>query len=480
MFAPSDSEDANLQQLQMRQESDSVGELELPATVYYGIQSLRAAENFPISHRGLHPCLIANLARIKIAAAKANFEAAVLSAERRDAIIEVCAEILAGEHADAFIVDEIQGGAGTSANMNMNEVIANRGSELLSGRIADHEVLHPNDHVNASQSTNDVFPSAGRLSAIELSDALINSLESLKEAFRAKAKSFAGIYKIGRTQLQDAVPVSLCHSFKAYARGIDHDIRHLREALVCMRQINLGGTAIGTGANAPKVYRHRVVPILSEVFGSPLEQADDLLSATQNLSDFVYLSGAIKAVAVTLSKISNDLRLLSSGPRAGLGELRLPPRQNGSSIMPGKINPVIPEVVSQVCFAVCGNDLCISMAAEAGQLELNAFEPVLFSRLFDSLTCLQEACDTFRIRCVNGIEAQRERIQANLEHSLYGATALAPYIGYDLSSTIAHEALRTRHSIREVALQYSDLSAEQIDEVLNIKRLIEEDENAES
>lgn len=454
-----------------RLEEDAVGMMELPATALYGIQSLRGAINFPITGHPLHPIFIQNLAKIKKACALSNYHCKLLTAEQRNAIVGACDEIIHGRHHRSFIVDEIQGGAGTTANMNANEVIANRASELMGGAIADHTLCHPLDHVNRSQSTNDVFPTAGRLTALDLMDHLFPVLEFLKSIFLDKSIEFANVYKIGRTQLQDAVPMRLGQSFMAYAHAVDRDLNHLRKAYDSMLTINLGGTAIGTSANAPDDYVETVVPELSRITGHPLKQAVDLIDATQNLSDFVFLSGAVKSAAVSLSKISNDLRLLSSGPRAGFGEIKLPPVQNGSSIMPGKINPVIPEVMNQVCFAIIGNDTTISMAVEAGQLELNAFEPVLFSRLFDSLYSLRTAVQTLAVHCVRGIEARPDKITELLNQSLYGATALAPTLGYDVASSLAKKALKENMSIRDVVLNEKLLSPEELDRILDVRKM---------
>ncbi len=459
-----------------RLEEDAVGIMEIPETALYGIQSLRGAINFPITGHGMHPIFIANLAKIKKACARANYLCKLLSREQVTAITAACDEIIQGKHHRSFIVDEIQGGAGTTANMNANEVIANRASELMGGKIADHKLCHPLDHVNRSQSTNDVFPTAGRLTALDLMNDLFPVLEYLKSIFLDKSIEFANVYKIGRTQLQDAVPMRLGQSFMAYAHAVDRDIKHMKKAYEAMLTLNLGGTAIGTSANAPEQYVQAVVPELCAITGLPLKQAVDLIDATQNLSDFVFLSGAVKSAAVSLSKIANDLRLLSSGPRAGFGEIKLPPVQNGSSIMPGKINPVIPEVVNQVCFAIIGNDTTISMAVEAGQLELNAFEPVLFSRLFNSIYSLRTAVQTLAVHCVKGIEARPDKISELLNQSLYGATALAPTLGYDVASSLAKKALKENISIRDVVLNENLLSPEELDKILDVKQMFRQEE----
>ena len=365
----------------MRTERDSIGSLELPDDAYYGIQSARAKQNFPLSGGTMRPEMIESLVQIKKAAARANAEAGILGRDIAEAIIAACGEILNGSLRGHFIVDPVQGGAGTSANMNANEVIANRATQLLGGRLGEYRV-HPNDHVNMSQSTNDVFPSAGKLTTLKLLINLDVALAQLIDAFDRKAVEFKDIPKLGRTQLQDAVPVRLGQEFSAYSHALERCRQRILASREEMRVLNMGATAIGTSINAPKPYLSRVVPLLEEETGMRLRQAPDLIEATQNLDGFVEISGAVKNCALTLSKIANDLRLLSSGPRGGFEEIHLPARQHGSSIMPGKINPVMPEVVTQVAFRVAGNDLTIGMAAEAGQLELNAFEPILFHSLF--------------------------------------------------------------------------------------------------
>ena len=352
-----------------RVEKDSIGTKDVPEDVYYGVQSLRAAENFHITGLNMHPEIINSLAYIKKAAAITNCEINLLDKKRADAIVKACDEILAGQHHEDFIVDPIQGGAGTSINMNANEVIANRAIELLGGQKGDYSIVHPNDHVNCGQSTNDVIPTAGKMTSLRLLQNLKKELLRLHSAFSEKAEEFDHVIKMGRTQMQDAVPIRLGQEFKAYSVAVMRDIRRMDIAMDEMRSLNMGGTAIGTGINADEAYLKRIVPNLSEVSGMDFIQAFDLIDSTQNLDPFVSVSGAIKACAVTLSKIANDLRLMSSGPRAGFHEINLPAKQNGSSIMPGKVNPVIPEVVNQVAFNVIGNDMTITMAAEAGQLE---------------------------------------------------------------------------------------------------------------
>ena len=371
-----------------RIEKDSIGTRDIPGDVYYGVQSLRAAENFHITGLRMHPEIINSLAYIKKAAAITNCEVGMLEKRKAQAIVQACDEILAGKFREDFIVDPIQGGAGTSLNMNANEVIANRAIELLGGNKGDYSIINPNDDVNCSQSTNDVIPTAGKMTSLRLLKNLKHELLQLHGALCKKAEEFNDVIKMGRTQLQDAVPIRLGQEFRAYSVAIMRDIHRMEKAMGEMRTLNLGGTAVGTGLNADEAYLHRIVPILSEVSDMDLAQAYDLIDATQNLDVFVAVSGAVKACAVTLSKIANDLRLMSSGPRAGLAEINLPAKQNGSSIMPGKINPVIPEVVNQVAFNIIGNDVTITMAAEAGQLELNAFEPIVFYCMFQSIDTL--------------------------------------------------------------------------------------------
>ena len=410
--------------MKTRIEADSIGSLEVPSDAYYGVQSLRAKWNFPITGTPIHPVMIQNLAKIKKAAAISNREAQRLPEEKAAAIIYACDEIIAGKLKDQFIVDGIQGGAGTSANMNANEVIANRAIEILGGTKGDYTIVHPNDHVNMAQSTNDVIPSAGKLTVLDLLPDLLHALESLHAALLDKSQEFDHILKMGRTQLEDAVPMRLGQSFHAYATMIERDIRRIERARKELFTLNLGGTAIGTTINASDYYLHHIVPTLAAVTGYPLMQADDLFDATENLDGFVTISNTLKTCAVNLSKMCNDLRLLSSGPRTGFGEINLPPMQNGSSIMPGKINPVIPEVVTQVAFHVIGNDTTITMAAEAGQMELNAFEPVVFYSLFSSITSMTGAVNTLVKNCILGITANEKRCEDLVSKSVGITTAL--------------------------------------------------------
>ncbi len=450
-----------------RTEKDSIGEKKVPEDVYYGVQSLRAAENFHITGLNMHPEIINSLAYIKKAAAITNCEIGILDKDRATAIVQACDEIIEGKFHKDFIVDPIQGGAGTSLNMNANEVIANRAIEILGGKKGDYSVVNPNDHVNCGQSTNDVIPTAGKMTSLRLLKVLKEELLRLHKAFAQKAEEFDHVIKIGRTQMQDAVPIRLGQEFHAYSVAVLRDINRMDKAMDEMRFLNMGGTAIGTGINADKVYLNRIVPNLVEVSGMDFVQAFDLIDATQNLDPFVAVSGAIKACAVTLSKIANDLRLMSSGPRAGFGEINLPPKQNGSSIMPGKVNPVIPEVVNQVAFNVIGNDITITMAAEAGQLELNAFEPIIFYCMFQSIDTLAYAVRTFVNNCVSGITANEERCEELAENSIGLITAISPHVGYQKAADIAKKALKTGKSVRSLILEEDLMSKEELDCILN-------------
>ena len=384
-----------------------------------------------------------------------------------DAIVRACDEIAAGRLHEAFIVDPIQGGAGTSLNMNANEVIANRAIELLGGEKGDYAPVHPNDHVNYGQSTNDVFPSAGKLAVLKLLVRAQIQLERLSEALEAKAEEFDDVLKMGRTQMQDAVPIRLGQEFRAYSRVVRRDIARFERAKDEMRRLNMGGTAIGTGINADERYLRRIIPNLSKVTGLELVQASDLIDATQNLDGLVAVSGAVKTCAVNLSKMSNDLRLMSSGPRCGFSEINLPPRQNGSSIMPGKVNPVIPEVVSQVAFNIIGNDVTVTMAAEAGQLELNAFEPIIFYNLIQSVETLTYAVHTFVDNCVTGITANRERCRDMVEHSVGIITALCPHVGYEKAAEVAKRAIETGAPVRRLILEEGLLDEAALDKILD-------------
>lgn len=450
-----------------RTEKDSIGYMNVPEDAYYGVQAQRASENFQITGLHMHPAFIINMARIKKAAAITNRNALRLSPDKSDAIIRACDEIIHGKWMDQFIVDPIQGGAGTSANMNINEVIANRAGELLGDKKGAYDKIHPNDHVNMAQSTNDVIPTAGKLTVLTLMTPLIQELSRLHDALMKKSEEFDDVIKMGRTQLQDAVPMRLGQTFHGYASMIERDILRLTDVSREMYTVNLGGTAIGSCINTSPAYLHNIVPCLSSITGYPLLQAKDLFDATENLDGFVSVSGAVKTCAVDLSKMCNDLRLLSSGPRTGLGEIHLPAMQNGSSIMPGKVNPVIPEVVTQAAFLVAGHDLTITMAAEAGQMELNAFEPVVFYNLFESLTALTGAVSTLTDHCITGITADRERCRTLMEASAGIATALCPYIGYQKSAEIAKAALKSNRTVRELVLEEHLMTAAELEQVLD-------------
>ena len=451
-----------------RKEADSIGTMEVPMKAYYGVQTLRAKKNFHITGRPLHPEFIKNLVRIKKAAAYTNMTAHILDEKIGNAIVKACDEIIEGKLHSQFIVDAIQGGAGTSANMNANEVIANRAIEILGGEKGDYTIVHPNDHVNMAQSTNDVIPSAGKLTILALLPGLLEQLERLHKALRDKSIEFDDVVKMGRTQLQDAVPIRLGQSFEAYAAVIERDIRRIRSLDSEIKVLNIGATAVGTAINVNPVYLFHIIRNVNLVCGTDCSQAEDLFDATQNLDGFVHTSAALRVCAVNLSKICNDLRLLSSGPKAGLGEINLPPKQNGSSIMPGKINPVIPEVVSQVAYNVIGNDVTVTMAAEAGQLELNAFEPVIFYKIFESIDTLRGAVETLIDNCILGITANRERCLALVESSAALATALCPALGYKKSAEIAKKCNRTGIPVRQIVLEEGLLPEEELDRYLSL------------
>jgi aspartate ammonia-lyase len=437
----------------IRTEHDFLGDRTIPAAAYWGVHSARAVENFPISGQAVSqwPELVRALAYVKKAAAQANCELGVLDAERTQAIVAACDELIGGALHEQFVVDVIQGGAGTSTNMNANEVIANRALEHLGHARGDYARLHPNDHVNASQSTNDVYPTALRVAAWFGIEALLAAMAELRGAFEAKAAEFAAVLKIGRTQLQDAVPMTLGQEFLAFAIMIREDEQRLREARALITEVNLGATAIGTGINAPAGYAEIVIPLLAQASGVPVVKAENLVEATQDTGAFVQLSGVLKRVACKLSKTCNDLRLLSSGPQAGFGDIRLPPRQAGSSIMPGKVNPVIPEVMNQVAFEVIGNDVTITMASEAGQLQLNAFEPIMGWSLYKSIAHLTRACRTLQLNCVEGIQANHELLARRVAESVTLVTALNPIIGYEKAALIAKTALASGGTIAETA-----------------------------
>jgi len=450
-----------------RVEADSIGTKNIPAEAYYGVQSLRAMENFSITGQNLHREMINSLARLKKACAMANAAAGVIAPRIATAIEQACDLILAGKYHDQFIVDPIQGGAGTSINMNANEVIANIAIELLGGEKGNYTIVHPNDHVNYGQSTNDVIPTAGKMTALVLLQELENTLNIMRKALQHKARDFDAILKMGRTQMQDAVPIRLGQEFGAYATAVERGLRRIQIAKEELYVINMGGTAIGTGLNADKEYFRNISATLAALTGISFRQAPDLIDATQNIDCFASVSSALKNCAITISKIANDLRLMSSGPRTGFGEINLPARQNGSSIMPGKVNPVIPEVVSQVAFKIAGNDVAIAMAVEGGQMELNAFEPVVFECLFQSITILNNAVHTFVYNCIDGITANEERCRELLDSSVGIVTALCPHIGYARAADLAKEALAKRIPVRSLLLENNILTEAELDKILN-------------
>ena len=458
-----------------RLEHDLLGDYQVPINAYWGVHTARAVDNFPISGVPIGPyrSLIRALAIVKQAAAQANYELGELSAEINDAISKACQEVADGKFDGEFVVDAIQGGAGTSTNMNANEVIANRAIEILGGTKGDYDIVHPLNDVNKSQSTNDVYPTALKLALILEINELLKAMAHLQGAFQGKADEFKDVIKMGRTQLQDAVPMTLGQEFATFSRMTMEDIQRLQETVPLLREINLGGTAIGTGLNAPAGYAQKACSILSKLSGFDFMVAEDMVEATQDAGVFVMVSGVLKRIAVKLSKTSNDLRLLSSGPRAGLDEINLPPRQAGSSIMPGKVNPVIPEVVNQIAFAVIGNDVTVTMAAEAGQLQLNAFEPIMCRALMMSITQLRQGCYVLADACVSGITANVEKLRMSVEQSIGLVTVISPLLGYENATIVAQKALADGTSVRQVVLELELMTADQFDELLgNIDALV--------
>jgi aspartate ammonia-lyase len=457
-----------------RMEHDLLGDREVPDEALYGVQTLRALENFPITGTPLRefPELIVALAAVKEAAALANEELGLLAPETAQLIVQAAREVRAGRHHEHFLVDMIQGGAGTSTNMNANEVIANRSLELAGKQRGDYTSVHPNNHVNLSQSTNDVYPTAVKLALHASLDGLRGAIKDLAAAFLMKGDEFSHLIKMGRTQLQDAVPMTLGQEFTAFGHTLLEDVERLGEVQALIREINMGATAIGTGINAPPGYADAVRRHLSTVTGLKLVTAPDLVEATMDTGVFVQLSGVLKRCAVKLSKICNDLRLLSSGPRAGLGEINLPPMQPGSSIMPGKVNPVIPEVVNQVCFDVCGGDVTVTMAAEGGQLQLNVFEPVIAFRLLYGISAMENACTVLRERCVTGITANPERMKWFVEHSIGIVTALVPVIGYESATQVAKTALESGRGVYDLVLERGLMTREALDRLLNPESMV--------
>ncbi|WP_372644965.1 aspartate ammonia-lyase [Ancylomarina sp.] len=460
--------------MKTRQEHDLLGYKEVPADAYYGIQTLRAVENFDICGVKLsfYPLFIDALAMVKMASAKANNELGLLSDELTKYIVSASEEVLAGEFYDQFPVDMIQGGAGTSTNMNANEVIANRALELMGFEKGDYEHCHPNNHINLSQSTNDAYPTAIKIALINHNTRLIEVLKQLIEAFHAKGKEFDHVIKMGRTQLQDAVPMTLGQEFEAYAVNLEEEIARLNQNAQLFREVNMGATAIGTGINSEPDYSEKVVKHLQQITNLDIVLAGNLIEATPDTGSYVMYSSALKRLAIKLSKICNDLRLLSSGPRCGFNEINLPPMQPGSSIMPGKVNPVIPEVVNQVAYKVIGNDLTVTFAAEAGQLQLNVMEPVLVRSILESMEMLENAMNVLNTKCITGITANEEHCRMMVLNSIGIVTALNPTLGYEASSSLASEALANNRSVYDLVLEKNLLTKEMLDELLQPERMI--------
>ncbi|PRS11999.1 aspartate ammonia-lyase [Bacillus paralicheniformis] len=450
-----------------RIEKDFLGEKEVPADAYYGVQTMRAVENFPITGYRIDEELIKALAMVKKAAALANMDIKRLYKELGEVIVKAAGEIAEGLWHDHFIVDPIQGGAGTSMNMNTNEIIANRGLELLGKEKGDYFHLSPNTHVNMAQSTNDVFPTAIHLATLNHLRQLISTMEHMLDAFRQKAEEFDSVIKMGRTHLQDAVPIRLGQEFEAYSRVIERDIQRIRQSQHHLYEVNMGATAVGTGLNADPRYIQSVVEHLSDISGYQLKGADHLVDATQNTDAYTEVSAALKVGMMNMSKIANDLRLMASGPRAGLAEIRLPPRQPGSSIMPGKVNPVMPELMNQIAFQVIGNDHTICLASEAGQLELNVMEPVLVFNLLQSIKIMNNGFRVFTDYCITGIEANEIRLKEFVEKSVGTITAVNPHLGYEAAARIAKEAIATGRSVRELCLLHDVLTEEELDLILD-------------
>ncbi|RZJ34396.1 MAG: aspartate ammonia-lyase [Flavobacterium sp.] len=457
-----------------RIENDLIGDLEIPAEAYYGIQTQRAIDNFRISGRNLNgfPELIKALAWVKWAAAETNCTLGLLEPEMSDAIINSAKEVIDGKFDDEFPIDMIQGGAGTSTNMNINEVLANRSLELMGHKKGEYRFCSPNDHVNLSQSTNDAYPTSIQLAMINSNYRLIEHLKKLIAAFREKGLEFRNFLKMGRTQLQDAVPMTMGQEFEAFAATLSEEIDRLNQNSALFYEINMGATAIGTGLNAVPGYADLCAQNLAKITGHPFVSSPNLIEATNDTGAYVIYSSALKRMAIKISKICNDLRLLASGPRCGFGEINLPAMQPGSSIMPGKVNPVIPEVMNQVCFRVIGNDLTVTMAAEAGQLQLNVMEPVITYCILESIALLEHGMDTLAQKCITGITANEAHAREMVLHSIGIVTALNPHIGYKNSTKIAKEALETGKSVYDLVLHYNVLSKEQLDEILDPENML--------
>ncbi|AKF31209.1 aspartate ammonia-lyase [Bacillus velezensis] len=454
-------------QKEYRQEKDFLGEKQIEADVYYGIQTLRAKENFPITGYRIHEEMINALAIVKKAAALANMDVKRLYEGIGNAIVQAADEILEGKWHDQFIVDPIQGGAGTSMNMNANEVIGNRALEIMGHKKGEYIHLSPNTHVNMSQSTNDVFPTAIHISTLKLLDKLLDTMAHMLSVFKHKAKQFDSVIKMGRTHLQDAVPIRLGQEFEAYSRVLERDIKRIKQSRQHLYEVNMGATAVGTGLNADPRYIEQVVKHLADISGLPLVGAGHLVDATQNTDAYTEVSAALKVCMMNMSKIANDLRLMASGPRAGLAEISLPARQPGSSIMPGKVNPVMAELINQIAFQVIGNDNTICLASEAGQLELNVMEPVLVFNLLQSISIMNNGFRSFTDHCLAGIEANEKRLKQYVEKSVGVITAVNPHLGYEAAARIAREAIMTGQSVRDLCLQNDVLTEEELDIILN-------------
>lgn len=457
-----------------RKEHDLIGDKQVPVEYYFGIQTMRAMENFHISRVRLHffPAFIKGLAIVKEAAARSNNTLGLLDDTKCNAILQACQEIRAGNLREHFVVDMVQGGAGTSTNMNANEVIANRALEIMGYERGEYKFCHPNNDINLSQSTNDAYPTAVKLALLLTSDVIVEAVRKLVEAFRAKGVEFSDVIKMGRTQLQDAVPMTLGQEFEAYAANLQEEIARLQENAKLFLEVNMGATAIGTGINSDPDYTPICVKNLCEITGLPIVAAANMIEATNDTGAFVMYSSAIKRLAIKLSKICNDLRLLSSGPRTGFNEINLPPMQPGSTIMPGKVNPVIPEVVNQVAYKVIGNDLTVTMAAEAGQLELNVMEPIIVHSMFESIEMLINGMNTLRTKCITGITANKEHLKQMVYNSIGLVTALNPYLGYDVSTELAATALQTGKGIYNLVLEKNLMSKEELDNILKPENMI--------
>ena len=453
--------------MEYRKERDSIGEKYVEKDAYYGVQSLRGYENFRINKE-----FIKNLAIVKKACAITNEKTGELKRELSNAIIKACDEIYDGKYFDQFIIDPIQGGAGTSMNMNINEIIANRANEILGYEKGEYYPVHPNDHVNMGQSTNDVIPTAASITAYKLLVKCIKNIKVLESTLNEKAKEFTDIIKMGRTEMQDAVPISLGSEFKAFSLAIGRDANRLENVKDSLLTVNLGGTAVGTGITATKGYIKEVTKVLAELFGEDINQSEDLIDGTQNLDKYADISSQLKVCAVNLSKISGDLILMSSGPRTGFGEIKLPSKQNGSSIMPGKVNPVMPEVMKQIAFQIMGNDLTITMATQSGQLELNAFYPIIMHNIYESIIILTNGIETFVENCIKGIEANEIRCNDLVNGSIGIVTALAPVLGYEKAAYIAKKALNTERYVKDVAIEECGMQENEVSKILNIKDMI--------